>query len=507
LRDFEHREDRPLIDQLLAEANQILEPFNHEFRIITPSGSLKWVQVTSHPSRQPDGSTHWDGIVTDMSDRKRLEQEQNRLIEILQSTTDFIGICQPEKGILWQNQPFQELRPDLNIFDERIPISKLYPKWAFDILKKEGLPAAMKQGTWSGETALLTPSGKEIPTSQVIIAHKSEQGEVEYLSTILRDISDRKAAETALTLSEARAKAAFEQAAVGIAENSIQFDRITQVNNYFCEMLGYTRSELLQLTIKDVTYPEDIAESKAYITRLYSGEIDCFTINKRYVCKDGSIVWAVTTVSLIDIPGEKAQSSLAIIKDISKYKEAKLALQDVQAKFRRITENVPGMIYRWILRADGGKAFIYVSSKVREFFELEPEAVIQDETLIWDKMHPDDVSQLQDAIAFSTDILQPFKHEFRLVLPQKGLRWVQINSQPERLDNGDVVWDGVMIDISDRKHYEQQLQRVSERLEMAVESAQIGIWEWNHQENQLVWDDQMFAIYGLPTADSLGNGV
>ncbi|WP_299402340.1 PAS domain S-box protein [Acaryochloris sp. IP29b_bin.148] len=532
LRDFEHSEDKQSIDQRLAAANQTLQPFNHEFRIITPSGSLKWVQVISRPSRQPDGATHWDGIVMDISDRKQLEQEQNRLIQILQSTTDFIGVCKPENGILWQNQPFRTLRPDLKIHEERVPISRLYPKWAFEIVKQEGLPTAIEQDIWSGETALLTPSGEEIPTSQVIIAHKSEKGEVEYLSTILRDISDRKAAESALKLSEARAKAAFEQAAVGIAENSIEFNQIIQVNNYFCEMLGYTRAEVLQLTIKDVTYPEDLAESKAYLTRLYSGEIDCFTLEKRYVRKDGSIVWAATTVSLINIPGEKAQSSLAIIKDISERKAAELALQETQAQFHRMTENVPGMIYRYVLHPDGQDELTYVSSQMQEIFELDVEVALQNTTQVWDRIHPDDMERISHDIQVSADTLQPFTSSYRLVLPNQGLRWVQNMSHVERLENGDVVWDGVVIDISDRKQLEQEqlqliqalrdtseenaqlytasqkqarnLEESRHRLEQIVLQTPAAVIEWNSDFEFSTWNPAAEKIFGFRAEDAIG---
>ena len=102
-------------------------------------------------------------------------------------------------------------------------------------------------------------------------------------------------------------------------------------------MLGYKKSELLKLTLHDLTHPDDLAESKANITRLLSREINSFTMEKRYVCKDGTLVWAATTVSLIDIPEKKAQISLAIIKDISDRKKAEIKLQQTNKKLARAT--------------------------------------------------------------------------------------------------------------------------------------------------------------------------
>ncbi len=876
LRDFEHSEDSSIIDQILTDVNQTLQPFDHQFRIITPSGTLKWVHVIARPSPQPDGSTFWDGVVMDVSDRKRLEQETDRLIQILQATPDFIGICQPPKGILWQNQQFRNLRPDLNIFEEQVQISELYPQWAFDIVRDEGLPTAIQQGTWSGETALLTPSGDEIPTSQVIIAHKSEQGEVEYLSTILRDISDRKAierqleftqygldhaadcfycldeeanivqvnhaacqrtgytkdqllnlafheltptcpkettwqphweklkrlksysfesvqktatgeifpvevvcnylefdgkaydfelirditarkvaeqeliltkfaidnaatgilwinskgrltrvnesacislgygreelkqlsiwditpdiqaedwsehwatmrskiharyetyyqtqdgrvypieitsnylefdgmghqfvqfqdisdrkqAERALQLSEARANATFEQAEVGIVEGSFIDGKITRTNNCFCHMTGYIDQELKFLAIEDLTHPEDLSDFQDRIQQLYSGEIDSFTVEKRCIPKDQSYFWVNATVSLIQNPEEASPHWFAVVQDISdrkatelvlqetqtqlhwltenipgmifRYvlhadnspeftyvssyirelyemtpeevmrrdkspwdivhpddfeylaskiqesaqtlqpinvehrfivpqkglrwgqnigrpeqqdngdivwhgvsfditdrKDAELALENAQAKFHRMTENVPGMLYRCVLHPDGSDEMTYVSSQIREIFELAPETVLEDGGLsMWERTHPDDIARIEADIQTSAKKLHPFKNEHRLVLPEKGLRWIQAIAQPERLNNGDVVWDGVVIDISDRKQAEQQLQELSERLELAVESAHLGIWVWDHQDNHLTWDDRMFEIYGVPPEEFGGN--
>ncbi|MBP0018577.1 MAG: response regulator [Cyanobacteria bacterium SBLK] len=74
-------------------------------------------------------------------------------------------------------------------------------------------------------------------------------------------------------------------------------------------------------------------------------------------------------------------------------------------------------------------------------------------------------------------------------------------SRPERLANGDTIWDGVVLDISDRKRSEQQLRGLSERLELAILSACIGIWEYDYQNDVLSWDEVMFAIYGVRSED------
>ncbi|NEZ64292.1 PAS domain S-box protein [Leptolyngbyaceae cyanobacterium CCMR0082] len=152
-----------------------------------------------------------------------------------------------------------------------------------------------------------------------------------------RDISDRQRAESALHLSEARAHAAFEQAAVGIAESSLTDGKITRTNNYFCQMTGYTAQELESLTSADLTYFEDLNDSQQQIKQLFTGAIDSFTLEKRYIRKDGSYFWATTAVTLIQNPAEDSPRCLAVIQDISDRKAAETQLQRTNAELVRAT--------------------------------------------------------------------------------------------------------------------------------------------------------------------------
>ncbi|MCY6490463.1 ATP-binding sensor histidine kinase [Leptolyngbya sp. GGD] len=195
LREFEHPDDQEGVFQAVLASAQNLTPFRHEWRIITPTGAMKWVQAISQPERREDGEVVWDGIVIDISDRKKVEAEQARLLAILESTSDFIGTADPEGRILYVNRAWRNLlhldRTETNIADH-------HPAWAIEIIANQALPEAVRSGMWIGETAVLDKTGQEIPISQVVLAHKSSHGEVEYFSTMARDISDRKRAENAV---------------------------------------------------------------------------------------------------------------------------------------------------------------------------------------------------------------------------------------------------------------------------------------------------------------------
>jgi diguanylate cyclase (GGDEF)-like protein/PAS domain S-box-containing protein len=135
-------------------------------------------------------------VVRDISDRKAAEAEQGRLTAILEATPDLIAITTIDGDVPYLNTAGRRLLgcgPE-----ERLTFSTLFPEWALMEVESVGVPFAVEYGAWNGETALRTRDGREIPVSQVIIAHKNGHGEVEHLSTIMRDISERKEAEDAL---------------------------------------------------------------------------------------------------------------------------------------------------------------------------------------------------------------------------------------------------------------------------------------------------------------------
>ena len=317
-----HRDDLEPIKKSFRQQNGYERRVSLEYRHLCHDGSYLWIEFNSLPFFDESGNiVGHQGSLRDISVRKQLEKEQARLTQILQSTSDFVGICKPESGILWQNKPFRKLRPDLDIEGGNCPISELYPDWAKEIVQNEGLPTATKEGIWSGETALLDESGNEIPTSQVIIAHKSDSGEIEHFSTVLRDISQAKATEA--------------------------------------------------------------------------------------------------------------------------------AIKEAQTQMRDMTENIPGVIYRWLVHPDGRDELLHVSSGIREVFELDPQALMKDANEVWKRIHPDDFEEVEREMQRCAQTLEPYHSAYRLVLEEKGTRWVEAWSLPSRLDNGGIVFDGIVIDVTD----------------------------------------------------------
>jgi PAS domain S-box-containing protein len=153
------------------------------------------------------------------------------------------------------------------------------------------------------------------------------------LSVFFRDITEQKRAEKALQESESRFRSIFDTAALGIARAAPD-GRLLEVNDCLCRMLGYSRRELQTKTFQEITHPEDLPSNLAQIQLLVAGKIKNFSIEKRYVRKDGSIVWVDTTGALKRKTDGTPDYFVAMIQDISDRKATEAALARAQEELR-----------------------------------------------------------------------------------------------------------------------------------------------------------------------------
>lgn len=170
--------------------------------------------------------------------------------------------------------------------------------------------------------------------------------------------------------------------------------------------------------------------------------------------------------------------------------QAEAALRESESQFHRLAENVPGMIYRYILHPDGSHEFTYVSSGAREIYGAEPHAIIQNPQLAWNVVHPDDLPSLDRTILASAQTLEPWQWEGRIIDGSGTLKWLQGISRPERQLNGDIVWDGLLVDVTPRKQAEQLLADYNRTLEKQVQKRTAKLVLTNAQLKQEITERQ-----------------
>jgi two-component system, cell cycle sensor histidine kinase and response regulator CckA len=142
------------------------------------------------------------------------------------------------------------------------------------------------------------------------------------------DITELKLAEKALRESEERFRTIFEQAAVGVALLDSRTGRYVRVNKKFCDIVGYSSEEMLALSFQDITHPDHVQSAVDRVTRLFAGSLGTFTVEKQYIHKNGSTVWAYLTVSPMRAEGLAPDFHIGIIEDITERKR----LEDERAR-------------------------------------------------------------------------------------------------------------------------------------------------------------------------------
>ncbi|BAY82035.1 two-component sensor histidine kinase [Calothrix parasitica NIES-267] len=139
--------------------------------------------------------------------------------------------------------------------------------------------------------------------------------------------------------------------------------------------------------------------------------------------------------------------------------QAEESLHKTEARLEKLAANIPGMIYQYTLCPDGSNYFSYVSPGCYELFELKPERIQGNARSIFDQIHPDDLPILQQSIATSAQNLQLWKHEWRITTSSGELKWLKGHARPEKQANGDIVWDGMVMDITELKQAEDDVQK------------------------------------------------
>ena len=157
-------------------------------------------------------------------------------------------------------------------------------------------------------------------------------------------------------------------------------------------------------------------------------------------------------------------------------KRVEEALEESEDRYHRLAESIPGMVFQFVLHKDGSFSLPYVNERIMQYAGIFPEAAMAEPSLFFAAIHPDDGEMIRQAISISARTLRNFSVEHRLIDVNGRLRWFRVESTPQRLSNGDIVWNGFSIDITGRKRVEEELRNYRERLEDLIEArtAELG---------------------------------
>jgi predicted ATPase/signal transduction histidine kinase len=165
-------------------------------------------------------------------------------------------------------------------------------------------------------------------------------------------------------------------------------------------------------------------------------------------------------------------------------------VQTSEARFQLLAENVPGAIYQFQLSPIGKQSFTYISPVCYELYELLAADIMREAQVLISKIHADDIEQFQESIAISAQTLTPWHFQGRFFTTSGILKWVQGDSRPIKQADGTIVWDGILVDISDRKQAEFIIIEKSQELSEALQNLQ-------QTQLQMIQSEKMSALGNL----------
>jgi len=321
---------------------------------------------------------------------------------------------------------------------------------------------------------------------------RGHDGRPPYFVCQVVDITARKRSESSLRESEARFSTAFEYAPVGMSLVGID-GVVLRVNRALCEMFGYSQEEMLAMPVWKSTHPDDMALTIDHLQRMVSGEQDTWHLEKRFLHRDGHIVWGISSASIVRGVDGHPLYVVSQVLDVTERKRTEAALREVEERFKQAFRFAPiGMA---LVGLDGRPLQInHALCDMLGYSEAElfPMAVAE-------VMVPDDLgSATADRQRLVNAELETYQAERRYYHKTGRIVWAQMSVSLVRASDGSPLYTiSQMHDITARKEMEIALRRSEERFALAVAGANEVIVDWQIDTDELYASPRWCDLLGV----------
>ena len=434
------------------------------YRIITKSGEIRWISDNLNVlKKEIEETTVLQGIVTDITEFVKLRedfiQSEKNFKRILDNSKDIIYRITlfPKRGFEYVNDAVTKITgytPEDYYNDPDLGFKIVHPEDR-NLLQK----TSMGEITSPIVIRWIRKDGKIVYIEQNDWFIKDNDGNIIAIEGVARDVTEKVLLENKLKESELRFRTVFEKSPIGITicdrEGKIIFS-----NEAFLKMIGYTLSELKEISWKDYTYPDDINRDWDLFNKLISKEIDSYQIEKRYIRKDGKIIYVnLNTKAIYDNDGNFLYE-FALIEDITEKKMLLDALYESEKRFRTFfTKNPLGLVI-----GDDEQMFISTNEVYRNLLGYSEEELKN--LRIEDISHPEDYKrQIELLNKIKNKEIDTFILEKRYIKKDGSIFWGQFFVSAFFDEEGNFkYYFGILRDITEEKRLKDELEEAHNKL-------------------------------------------
>ena len=289
------------------------------------------------------------------------------------------------------------------------------------------------------------------------------------LEDLRNEVEIRKQSEADLFKSELRFKQVSEEAMEWIWE--VDTEGIYTYSSPVVEtILGYKTSEIVGKKYFYDFFTPDLKENlKATAFEAFSRKESFRNFENPSIHKDGHVVILESNGSPITDSEGNLIGYCGVDSDITERRNSENRIHEKDIQFRKLSANLPDMIYQFTRRTDGTYCVPVASEGIRNIYGLSPDDVIDDFTPIVKLIYPEDLGRLISDIEYSAEHMIPFDCEYRVQLPGQEIKWMHCRSTPERLADGSITWYGYIMDITLRRIAEERIQHSEEKFRSIAE--------------------------------------
>ncbi len=494
----------PDYDEVSRGRGQLLEgaisSHTMDKRFVRKDGTIFWGRLNRSLVRDQDNKPqYFIAVVEDITERinaeRALRESEQRLT--LAQNAAHLGVCEWDLSTngFTHSEEYARLygsAPD----DPPLTLEELSKRTHPE--DRERVQACIKDAlerthAWDTEYRALWPDGSVHWLHSKGAVFLDASGRPVRSMGVVLDITEGKKAEAALRESEQRFRVTFFQAAVGIALTLLDGQWL-RINDRFCEMLGYSETELRGKNFLDLTHPDDYETSHASLRRFLTGEMSSLVNReKRYIRKDGGIVWVRLFVSLVRDQHNQPQYFISVLEDITEQKSIEERLRTSEARLME-AQNL-AKVGSWERHIQSDR--IYWSDEIFRILGLT-NAPANLPTFL-SCVHPKDREKILGVNDKVRSSIAPVEVEYRIIRPDGELRFVRSIVEAIRDDQGvPVRVTGATQDITAQVKARELLRESEAYLKNAARLAHVGHWQWDVQANQVTGSEEMYRIFGKP---------